>query len=50
MFGRLGDLYGHRRMLRVSLVSVTVGSVLVAVAPNLTVPLIGRAPLLPRRS
>ncbi|WP_233617597.1 MFS transporter [Actinomadura sp. WAC 06369] len=41
-FGRLGDLYGHRRMLRVALVSVAIGSVLVALAPNLAVMLVGR--------
>ncbi|NED55619.1 MFS transporter, partial [Micromonospora aurantiaca] len=27
-FGRLGDLYGHRRMLRIALVSVAAGSIL----------------------
>jgi MFS family permease len=46
-FGRLGDLYGHRRMLRVALACVAVGSVLVALAPNLTVLLAGRALLGP---
>ncbi|GAA1556974.1 MFS transporter [Actinomadura kijaniata] len=42
-FGRLGDLYGHRRMLRIALVSVAVGAVLVAAAPNFAVLLLGRA-------
>ncbi|MEW2353670.1 MFS transporter [Spirillospora sp. NPDC029432] len=41
-FGRLGDLYGHRRMLRVALISVAIGSVLVAVAPSFPVLLLGR--------
>ncbi|WNI26482.1 MFS transporter [Streptomyces sp. ITFR-16] len=41
-FGRLGDLYGHRRMLRVSLVCVAVGSLLVAFAPSLPLLLAGR--------
>ncbi|GAB3734224.1 MFS transporter [Nocardiopsis nanhaiensis] len=47
IFGRLGDLYGHRRMLRVALVLIAAGSVVVAVAPNLTVLLLGRALLGP---
>ncbi|MFE6887576.1 MFS transporter [Streptomyces sp. NPDC057694] len=42
-FGRLGDLHGHRRMLRVSLGIVAAGTVLVACAPNLGVLLLGRA-------
>ncbi|NVI92215.1 MFS transporter [Actinomadura sp. BRA 177] len=41
-FGRLGDLYGHRRMLRIALVSVAVGSILVVVAPSFAVLLVGR--------
>ncbi|MFI6516499.1 MFS transporter [Spirillospora sp. NPDC050679] len=41
-FGRLGDLYGHRRMLRIALACVAVGSVLVAVAPSFPVLLLGR--------
>lgn len=41
-FGRLGDLYGHRRMLRIALVSVAAGSILVAVAPSFGVLLAGR--------
>ncbi|OLT12334.1 MFS transporter [Actinomadura sp. CNU-125] len=41
-FGRLGDLYGHRRMLRIALVSTAIGSVLVAAAPNFVILLIGR--------
>ncbi|MFA3841434.1 MFS transporter [Streptomyces aureus] len=42
-FGRLGDLYGHRRFIRVALGCVAVGTVLVTLAPNLTVLLLGRA-------
>lgn len=41
-FGRLGDLHGHRRMLRIALVSVAVGTILVAVAPSFAVLLVGR--------
>ncbi|MEU3223271.1 MFS transporter [Streptomyces sp. NPDC006976] len=41
-FGRLGDVHGHRRMLRVSLVCVAAGSLLVAFAPSLPVLLAGR--------
>ncbi|GAA0488735.1 MFS transporter [Paractinoplanes deccanensis] len=46
-FGRLGDLYGHRRMLRVALICVAAGSLLVAVAPSLPVLLLGRVLLGP---
>ncbi|BCY05805.1 MFS transporter [Actinoplanes sp. L3-i22] len=41
-FGRLGDLHGHRRMLRIALLCVAAGSLLVALAPNLGVLLAGR--------
>ncbi|MFI0354611.1 MFS transporter [Actinomadura sp. 9N407] len=41
-FGRLGDLHGHRRMLRIALISVAIGSVLVAIAPTFEVLLAGR--------
>ncbi|MFP3988854.1 MFS transporter [Streptomyces sp. E11-3] len=43
VFGRLGDLYGHRRLVRIALVCIAAGAVLVALAPNLTVLLVGRA-------
>ncbi|GAA0941777.1 MFS transporter [Actinocorallia libanotica] len=43
LFGRLGDLHGHRRMLRVALAAMAVGTLLVALAPNLGVLLLGRA-------
>lgn len=42
VFGRLGDMYGKRRMLLVSLGLVTVGSALAAVAPNVAVMLVAR--------
>ncbi|GAA1465079.1 MFS transporter [Nocardiopsis exhalans] len=42
VFGRLGDLYGYRRMLRITLLFIAAGSVVVALAPNLTVLLLGR--------
>lgn len=47
VFGRLGDLYGYRRMLRVSLACIAAGSVIVALAPTLGVLLVGRALLGP---
>ncbi|WP_304452686.1 MFS transporter [Nocardiopsis sp. YSL2] len=47
VFGRLGDLYGHRRMLRISLAFIAVGAVVVAAAPNLAVLLAGRVLLGP---
>ncbi|MBU3063045.1 MFS transporter [Nocardia sp. NEAU-G5] len=42
IFGRLGDLHGHRRMVRVALVSVTVGAIVIALAPTLPILLAGR--------
>ncbi len=42
VLGRLGDLHGHRKVLRWSLVAVAAGSLLVALAPNLPVLLAGR--------
>ncbi|MFF8807828.1 MFS transporter [Streptomyces omiyaensis] len=42
VLGRLGDLHGHRRVLRWSLATVAVGTLLVALAPNLEVLLLGR--------
>ncbi|MFK0292555.1 MFS transporter [Streptomyces sp. NPDC090442] len=41
-FGRLGDLHGHRLMLRVALASITLGTALCALAPTLPVFLAGR--------
>ncbi|HYH32019.1 MAG TPA: MFS transporter [Pseudonocardia sp.] len=43
VLGRLGDMYGKRRMLLVALGTVTVGSVLGAVAPNVAVLIVARA-------
>ncbi|MGW5128925.1 MFS transporter [Streptomyces sp. NPDC004069] len=42
LFGRLGDLYGHRRLLRVAVLSLAAGSVLVAWSPQYSVLLLGR--------
>ncbi|MER5184528.1 MFS transporter [Streptomyces sp. NPDC002896] len=47
VFGRLGDRYGHRRMLRVAVLCITVGCVVVALAPNLGLLLLGRVLLGP---
>ncbi len=41
--GRLGDMYGKRRLLLVSLVMLTVGSVVVAVSSSLGPMLVGRS-------
>jgi MFS family permease len=43
VLGRLGDMYGKRRMLLVALGMVTVGSALGAVAPNVAVLIVARA-------
>ncbi|KOG36135.1 MULTISPECIES: MFS transporter [Streptomyces] len=42
VLGRLGDLYGHRKVLRGALVCVAAGTLLVALAPSLPVLLAGR--------
>ncbi|WP_084530391.1 MFS transporter [Nocardia miyunensis] len=42
LFARLGDLYGHRRILRLVVGLVALGSVLIAVAPTFPVLLVGR--------
>ncbi|GAB3553597.1 MFS family permease [Actinopolyspora lacussalsi] len=41
--GRLGDMYGKRRVLLASLVSLTVGSVIAALSDSLTPMIVGRA-------
>lgn len=41
--GRLGDMYGHRRMLFLAVALTALGGVLMAVATSFTVLLIGRA-------
>jgi MFS family permease len=43
LMAKLGDLYGHRRLLVVAVVLVAAGAVLVAVAPTFEVLLLGRA-------
>lgn len=42
MFAKMGDLYGHRRVLRIQLAVVTAGSLLIAAAPAFPVLLAGR--------
>ena len=42
VFGTLSDIYGRRVMITVSLVLFTVGSILCAVAPSMTVLIIAR--------
>ncbi|GAY08209.1 MFS transporter [Pseudonocardia sp. N23] len=42
VLGRLGDMYGKRRMLLLSLTLVSIGSVLCAAAPGPTLMLVGR--------
>ena len=43
VFGRLGDLYGKRRMLLVATLALVVGSVVCAVADSIGVMIVGRA-------
>ncbi|MFJ3671493.1 MFS transporter [Streptomyces sp. NPDC090106] len=43
VIGKLGDTYGHQRMLAVTAAAVTVGSVVVALAPSYELFLLGRA-------
>ena len=43
LLSKLGDMFGHRRLLTVAAASVAAGSVLVAVAPTFGVLLLGRA-------
>lgn len=42
ILAKLGDIFGHRRMLRIGIVSVLVGTVLVAFAPSFPLVLLGR--------
>ncbi|WP_432103308.1 MFS transporter [Streptomyces sp. bgisy091] len=42
LFGRLGDLYGHRRMLRTALALIAAGTLVVALAPDFPTLLVGR--------
>ncbi|MGW0997409.1 MFS transporter [Streptomyces sp. NPDC002520] len=41
LLSRLGDLYGHRRLLRVAVTMVAAGSLLMAVAPTVTTLAVG---------
>ncbi|MEV6345494.1 MFS transporter [Actinoplanes sp. NPDC051851] len=43
VLGKLGDVYGHQRMLAITAALVTAGSIVVAVAPTFGVFLLGRA-------
>ncbi len=43
ILAKLGDVHGHRRMLIVATTLVTVGSIVIALAPNFEVLLVGRA-------
>ena len=42
VYAKLGDIYGHRKILRIEVAIVAVGSVLIAVAPDFAVLVIGR--------
>src|SRR6185369_11843419 len=42
VFGTLSDIYGRRAMITVSLALFTVGSILCALAPNMTVLIVAR--------
>lgn len=42
VFAKLGDVYGHRKILRIEVAVVAVGSVLIAVAPNFPLLVVGR--------
>lgn len=42
LFARLGDIYGHHRVLRYVVALIATGSVLIAAAPNFAVLVVGR--------
>jgi len=42
ILAKLGDIFGHRRMLRIAITCVFLGAVLIALSPNFTMTLIGR--------
>ncbi|MCD2109249.1 MFS transporter [Rhodococcus erythropolis] len=42
LLAKLGDTYGHRRVLRIAIISVMISVILLAFAPNFTVALIAR--------
>lgn len=42
VLAKLGDIFGHRRILRLAIIAVAVGAALVALSPNFTLALVGR--------
>jgi MFS family permease len=42
VLSKIGDIYGHRRILRIAIIAVTLGSILVAFAPSYSLVLVGR--------
>lgn len=42
IFAKLGDVYGHRKILRIEVGIVAIGCVLIAIAPNLPILIVGR--------
>lgn len=42
LFAKLGDVYGHGRILKINVAIVAVGSILIAVAPTFAVLVVGR--------
>ncbi|WP_423057623.1 MFS transporter [Brevibacterium linens] len=42
ILSKLGDIFGHRHILRIGIVTVLIGTVLVALAPNYPLVLVGR--------
>jgi MFS family permease len=42
ILSKLGDIFGHRRILRIGIVTVLIGTVLVALAPSYPLVLLGR--------
>ncbi|TDD42454.1 MFS transporter [Saccharopolyspora elongata] len=42
VLAKLGDIYGHRRILRISVIAVAIGAALVALSPSFEIALVGR--------
>lgn len=42
VLAKLGDIFGHRRILRISVIAVALGSLLVALSPSFELALLGR--------
>lgn len=42
VLSKLGDIYGHRRILRLSIIAVTIGAALVALSPSFELAMLGR--------